>query len=577
MKAVLFSACCEFFLWGIIVAGFLLMAVQHLDLPGPDENELMFPAHALAFLRGEVQPNLLLFHKTYLSLGGHPLPLFLVTGPTPHGPLKVFLFIPVIAWWGTNLFVYRSVTILLGVCILGFTYLLARRMMSSVPLALGATALLASDPTFVFFMRVDNSQVTPIMLCAVAGMDFLARWYATRARWNLWLGAFLFGLALWSRLHFLWFLLAMGCASVIVYARVWRPLVRTQWKLLGSGVLAFLLGCAPLIVYLAATRASPFRELATVFSHTDASIDNRQVLPNLIYQLRHFFNMLNGQSLMMDYTNLPGVGNFAARIDWLMSLLPLLFCVSLLTAIYQVWRRNPAPQWRQIIFFGLAIAGMLVLSIFTSSGFHTYNLAVILPLPHLIVGLAGAGMMRSDSSAARRFGAARPLAIWLAGALALALNLNTVHLYYAEMMRVGSAMKNSPAIYALAECVNRQGAGKLIVLMDWGIGRSVYALTTTHWEGDEAWLRLLYATAYDPSWDATFTHPDAWYVFRARRYSLLNEWLGRDGPRLAFDLIAAEKHWRPELITTVRQPNGEDFYEIYTLTPDERIPVSPGY
>jgi hypothetical protein len=301
------------------------------------------------------------------------------------------------------------------------------------------------------------------------------------------------------------------------------------------------------------------------------------VIPNLIYQTRHFYNMLNGQSLMMDYTNLPGVGNYGARVDLLMTLLPLLLGASLLLAILQVCRRDPLPQWRQIIFIGLAMAGILAQSIFTSSGFHTYNLAVIWPLPHLLVGLAFAGITHPGFMAGRRIALARVPVGLLVGALAVAFNLNTVQLYYAEMMRVGSAMKNSPAIYALADCINRQGAGKHLVLMDWGIGRSVYALTTMRWDGDEAWLRLLYATEYDPTWDRMFARADNWYIFRATQYSMVNEWLGRDGPRYAFELAVTEKRFKDQVLFTIRQPNGDAFYEIHTLVPSEGICESPAY
>jgi hypothetical protein len=231
------------------------------------------------------------------------------------------------------------------------------------------------------------------------------------------------------------------------------------------------------------------------------------------------------------------------------------------------------PQWNQILFLGLGIAGMVTLSIFTSSGFHTYNLAVIWPLPHLIIGLALSGIMHPGFMARQRIAIMRGPLGWLMVVLAIAINVTTVRTYYSEMLRIGSSMKNSLAIYALANYINQQGDGKHLVFMDWGIGRSVYALTTTRWNGNEAWLRFLYATEYDPSWDDIFTNTDNWYVFRVPRYSMVKEWLGRDGPRYVFDLAKKEKQLKEEKVITIHQPNGDPFYEIYTLIPCGTVPA----
>jgi len=566
LKAVTIHVWLDTLLVIIILAGYFLVAVQRLELPGPEDNEMWAAAHAKAFIKGELQPGILEFRKQYISLWGHPLAV-IMGGPTPHGPLKVYLLIPAILLFGANIYTYRLTTILIGALILVFTYLLCRKFFGGRVGAFTVMVLLATDPTFLFFMRDDPSQVTPIMICLVAGLYFVVKWYTTRVPWNLYLGAFLFGLGLWSRLHFIWFLIAAGLASLFIYRREWIKLAKTQQKQLTRGMASFLFGASPFIVFFIATRAAPIRELATVFEHTDAQVDNRRIVENLIFQIRHFFNMLYGQALLKDYTVLPDKESYAAQIDLVSTALPFLFGLSVAYAVYLVvWKKNNLPQWRYILFITLVIGLILVQSVFTVSGFHSYNLVLIWPLPHIVIGLAVSGLSASFALWRGKVGS-RALIMLLVIVVVLAawVNLNAVKTYYQELQRAGPTMKNSDAIFNLVEYFNQHAQGKHIVLMDWGIGKSLYALSATDLDLEDAWAQLLYPAKYDPTWDKLFSREDNLYVFRVARYSMVNFWLGMDGPRIAFEMAMKEKGYFAQLEDQIYQRNGEAFYEIYTL------------
>jgi predicted membrane-bound mannosyltransferase len=97
-------------------------------------------------------------------------------------------------------------------------YVLLKRTVS-VRAALVGTALLAVDPVFVLTSRWDWGPVVLQHLCLVGGMlAFVIFAREGQTRW-LAVGAFVFGLGMWDKAIFLWSLVGLGTAAIVVFPR----------------------------------------------------------------------------------------------------------------------------------------------------------------------------------------------------------------------------------------------------------------------------------------------------------------------------------------------------------------------
>src|ERR1051326_4169824 len=120
------------------------------------------------------------------------------------GAVKTIAFIPVAALFGITPESVRVFTITIAALSLVFTYLFARRLFRSAWVAATGTVLLATDPSFVFYSRVDFGPSVFMFLFKALGLWLLLDWWRTGRGRSLLLGAFVFGLGVYDKANFLW-------------------------------------------------------------------------------------------------------------------------------------------------------------------------------------------------------------------------------------------------------------------------------------------------------------------------------------------------------------------------------------
>jgi 4-amino-4-deoxy-L-arabinose transferase-like glycosyltransferase len=162
------------------------------------------------------------------------------------GALKSHLYVPIFKMWPPSAASIRFPALILGALTVWLFYLLVKRTLGRTA-ALIATALLATDTTFLLTTRWDWGPVVLQHLLLVAGLTSIIGFVSSsRVRW-LALGFFLFGLGVWDKAIFLWSVVGLGVAAMAVFPRQFVHFLRV--KTVAIATAAFLLGAAPFLAF----------------------------------------------------------------------------------------------------------------------------------------------------------------------------------------------------------------------------------------------------------------------------------------------------------------------------------------
>jgi len=460
---------------------FLALSVYQLQLPGLHYDEAREAGlNAMQLVTG--QP-LTAFRDAVVRVGPWQLPLMV---QDYIGALNVVLAVPFLALGGVNVPALRALPILIGLLTLLVTHRVAWHLAGPAAASV-AGFLLAVNPSFVFWSRQGIFVTNLTALLLVASLLAGLRWWSGRRPADLWLMAFLWGLGLYTKLLFVWGILAMALAAGVSWAgqRIRgakrpaavpaeghaRPQVRPVPGTWLPALACFLLPLTPLLLFNLRTGGTA----TTLFGNLSRSyygVDNAAYLPNLLTRLAQLRTLLRGDHLWY-------LGGIFAN-GWAPWLAGGLMAVSLGT---WAWQRNAATDdatpvaqrgWPPLLPLVL-LALIVAQSAFTVSDLFITHYALLLPLIPLTAGVAAAGLMRlwGCPGLLRRSLAGLALLaalIWAGG------DLWTTLRYHRSLSVSGGRAAHSDAIYALAEYLEKGGLIAPLAL-DWGLDAPVRFLT----------------------------------------------------------------------------------------------------
>ena len=215
------------------------------------------------------------------------------------GTLKSFLYMPIFRVWRPSAASTRIPVVILGALTIWLFYLLSRRTIGPRA-AVAGVALLATDSTFLMTTRYDWGPVVLQHLCLVGGVLSVLRFVETLHHKWLGLGFFVFGLGMWDKALFVWSLVGLSAAVLIVFPRRLFPFLRL--KEIGLAVLSFTAGACPLLIYNVNHEWVTFRSNAAWSSE------------EIGYKARLLLSTMQGNSILGTLPGRNGMGRSGSRI-----------------------------------------------------------------------------------------------------------------------------------------------------------------------------------------------------------------------------------------------------------------------
>lgn len=450
------------------VAWFLALACYQLDLPGPHYDEAIEVLPAMQLLLGQPVES---FRGAGVRLGPWFLPLMVMDY---IGAMNTYLVMPFFALLGINVIAMRVMPIGFGLGTLLLTYFFAREFFGRTA-ALIAFFTLAGNVSFVFWSRqgifVTNLTSTILMGALWCGL----RWWRSRRPGYLYATAFLLGLGLYTKLIFLWAMVAMAGAMMLVrldHLVAWmRQRVRLVWPAgaplglhqMPGMLVAFLVPLIPLIVFNVQTGGT----LSTLSKSALLSyygVNNLAFGSNLLTRLGQFQAVLEGRHFWY-------LGETYRNALWPPAL-GISLALVILLGIYR--RRTASRDWRKTLFTFAMLALILLQSCVTISALWLTHYALVMPLPP--IALAGALTFAAGTlSPLTRRVLGKVLAIVAVVLALMGGDLITDIRYHHVLAMSGGYAAHSDASYRLAKALE-QAEGPVVAL-DWGIQAPVQFLT----------------------------------------------------------------------------------------------------
>jgi hypothetical protein len=528
------------------IAGFVLLAGWHPRLPGLYYDEVFQETTALAFVKGGLGSPVAWLPGTELSIAGHPLPFM---AQTYIGAVKTIAFVPVAAAAGLTPESVRFFTIgIAALALVAYAAFVRELFPGQTGILIAAMFLLASDPSYVFYSKVDLGPSTIMFLCKALALWQLSAWWRRGRRRNLVLGALALGIGVYDKVNFLWIVFALIAAAFATAPKaVWRRVTRRDALAAGA---AFVLGTLPLIVY---NLSWPPRTLKLALNgslHLANGYQHGGFLAQLGTRFTQLGDLLDGSTIGGE---LAGVGSRPPVVPILAALAA---AVTVLVTLSPSWRRRTAA----VRFTALAGAFVLVASALTPGGSFPHHVLLAYPFPHIV--LAGVAYhvwtsVRLGAPVWARLGA-RSAATGAVAAV-VALNVVTCVAISSALSRTGGRGNFSDAVYRLTGYLQHHDSSRAFVAVDWGVFQPVVALSQGRLHGREVWLELSRQHVDERLYRPLLTRTDTAYVLHSR--TATNFPLAR----ARFFALLQNAHESPRLVQTIFSRDGRRIFEIYRV------------
>jgi Dolichyl-phosphate-mannose-protein mannosyltransferase len=527
------------------VVAFLVVAALHVTLPGLYYDEVFQETTSLAFVKGGLGSQVAWVPGTEVTVLGHPLPLM---AHSYIGAVKTISFAPVAALAGLTPDSVRFFTIGVSALALLATAAFARQLFSRPAVAAVATALLATDPSYVFFSRVDFGPSVFMFLLKAVGLWQLALWWRTDRTRFLLVGSFAFGLGVYDKLNFFWIVAAVGVAALLLARRC--VLARFDRHRLALAAGAFLLGCLPVVGYNLSWPPRSIEPALRGSLHIYGGNQSGGPWTQLVERFRQLVGLLDGRT----------IGDLIAGTDRHAPLLPILAAV----AASAIVALSLAPALRQRLRPALfvVVCGLFVLiaSALTPGGSYPHHVLLAYPFPHLAVAALGVELY---ALARERLGGSRA---WLVGgaitsvlAAAVAVGLSTSADIVSRLEATGGRGNFSDAIYGLNRYLERTAPEQPFVALDWGIYQPLIGLSEGGLKGRELWLQLN-GTDEPGKYRNALTQPTTSYVLHVPSETNFPR------ARERFFSIVRANDRRARLIRVIDSRQDRGVFEIYRVS-----------
>ncbi len=514
------------------VTVFLALACSVLPYPGIQYDEALFAVP----IYSEVA------HDLKMRAFHHDIPLMLMTY---LGTSKTWLYGLIFSIWRPGVLSLRLPAVLIGAITVAVLFVLLRRVAGRL-VALAACLLLATDATYILTTTFDWGPVAIQHLAWAAGVLLVTMAVAGGRPVLLGAGFFMFGLGMWDKAIFAWMLSGTAVAALVLFPH------RIRKEFTGRNVLAavvgFGIGAMPFIVYNIRNPLKTFQGNA-VFS-TD-EIQTKLIVARRALCGSSLFGYLVNEE-MTESAKLPRNAFERASValrdrvgtqreGWM----DYAFLVSI--ASFPLWWPN-----RRIVLFALIVLAVAWLQMLFTKGAGTgaHHVALLWPLPHIVIGTALAGAFKSRPGP--KVAAAAVLTV-----LCLT-NVLVVNQYLSQFIRNGPTNIWTDAILPLSDALIPFEKHHVFAV-DWGMDTALRVLHQGRF--DTLWTEgEILSHELTPDDRAAVSRglalPGAIFVTHTPSYEL------QPGTSKRLIAVAGDLGYRRHLIARINDSNGRPIFEI---------------
>ena len=391
---------------------------------------------------------------------GKPFPVMLMSYV---GALKSYVWWPIFSMWSPSAASTRFPAVALGALTIWLFYILLRQT-SDERTALVSTALLAFDTSYTLTVRWDWGPVVLQHLCLVVGMAAIVKFVRTGRFSILALAWVVFGLGTWDKAIFLWALIGLGAAALIVFPR--RLIASLNARTAAVSFAGFLVGAAPLVYYNFQNDFLTFRQ-NTSWSWQE----------NLSAKARVLAATFEGRAVIGSITRLPSETGVrepddAFKATWIRATewsgmrtsnlyIPLLLLGLALLPL--AWR---SPSRSTFLFSAVfCVVTWLQMAFLQNAGTGAHHAILLWPMPHMAIG----ALLVGGCNRLGRLGT--PLLVGATSAACLS-SLAVTGTNYAYMLQNGGSVAWSDAIYPAAGAIPEMKPS-YVCFLDWGFFETI--------------------------------------------------------------------------------------------------------
>ncbi|HSB14485.1 MAG TPA: glycosyltransferase family 39 protein, partial [Bryobacteraceae bacterium] len=349
-----------------------LAGLSFIPYPGIQNDEAVFAW-------GVYDPG---YAISQLSVFKYRIPMMLISY---LGALKSWAYAPILAVWEASVWSVRLPVLAIGALTIWLLCWLVYRI-AGARAALAGCALLAFDTTYLLTTVYDWGPVALQHLLMVGGVLSLVRFHQGASERSLAVAFLLFGLALWDKTLFVWTLVAIVVAGVLLF---WRPIrASVNRKTVVLALISFSIGAFPLLRYNVQKRGETWRrnvawsrdELASKTQVLRSSLDGSGLFGYIAVDeptanSREPRTPIERASVALsEFAGHPQKGPLPYLVIAAILLLPFL------------WR---TPARKPALFAVITTMLVWVQMAFTKgAGAAVHHTALLWPWPHMLVGVA---------------------------------------------------------------------------------------------------------------------------------------------------------------------------------------------
>lgn len=466
--------------WKLPVLGalivFVLLAAWNVDLPGLYYDELTQVQSALRFVKGDAYRSQAEgIGQTEIAIRGHRLPL-MAMGYV--GAVKSIAFVPLAATVPLGPRSIRYLTIAIGALGLIATAAFARRLIGPTAAAVGIV-LLAIDPSYLIFSRTDYGATGFMSLLKGVALWQLIIWWQTRKSWPLYVAAFAMGLGVYDKANFLWIVVGLAAAAIVIAPGSLARLTRKQAV---YAACLFVIGCLPLVIYN--FRWPP--PTWTALEGQNRIVNNERGLARSSKELeRRLAQRTQSLTGLFTATTVPWIRGCPA--PRLVVMPALVLASSVITLVCYATPRL-RRRWRREMLLLLTTLFILLFAVLTPGGYTNHHLLLAYGFPHLLVAAVLVRSVRWLYQMGTPLGAMAAAAVFCLGfAGPVTASLLRYRQIMVKLQKTGGTLDWSDAIYRLDSWLETHDADEPVVAVDWGIAKPLAVLSQGQLDCADLW------------------------------------------------------------------------------------------